>query len=327
MKSKRTFKVVITDREYERIDQEKRILEEIGAQVYAYQYREPEQILRVAKDCDALIVQYAKVPKSLIDVLSCCRIIARYATGIDGIDLQAAGKKGIYVSNVRDYCTEEVAVHTLALTLSLSRKIGNYDQMIKNRVWDYKAGLPCFNIQDQIVGIIGYGKIAKSYAKKVRDMGGCVWIASDHANEAELAKEGFQLKSKIELISQADYISIHTPLTEATRNMFCKETFLQMKKTAYLINVSRGGMICENDLAWALREGQIAGAALDVMEKEPPEKGNELLGLDNIILTPHIAWYSEKAQEKLQASVAKEVARVLVGRSPENCVNLNFFDN
>lgn len=320
------FKVVITDREYPQIQEEKRILQAAGADIYDYQYRDPEQILRVAKDCDALIVQYARVPEALIRELSHCRIIARYATGVDGIDLEAAGKRGIYVTNVKEYCTEEVAAHTLALLLALSRKTELYDRLVKNGIWDYKAGLPCRGIKGQIVGIIGYGKIARSFAKKVKSLGGRVWIASNHASCNALRKEGIELKSREELICRADYVSLHIPLTEENRHLFSRETFRKMKRTACLINTARGGLVCERDLEWALREGEIAGAALDVLEQEPPEQDNPLLSLDNIILTPHMAWYSEESQRRLQSAVAEDVARVLLGGTPENCVNLDFFN-
>lgn len=318
------FKVVITDREYEHIHQEKQILEAAGAQVFDYQIKDPEKLLEVAHDCDALIVQYAKVPEALIRQLTRCKVIARYAAGVDGIDLKAAGEQGIYVTNVRDYCTEEVAVHALTMLLALSQKITGYDRMIKSGIWDYKAGLPCSGLSEKIVGIIGYGKIGEAYAKKIQPFCKKVWVASSHADRDALLREGMELKSRDEIIAQADYISLHAPLTEENQHMFHKETFRKMKPSACLINVARGGLICEADLAWALKERQIAGAALDVMEEEPPKKDNPLLKLDNVILTPHVAWYSEKSQQKLQASAAEEVARVLSGQRPENCVNLDF---
>ena len=318
------FKVVITDREYEHIHQEKQILEAAGAQVFDYQIKDPEKILEIAHDCDALIVQYAKVPETLIRQLTRCKVIARYAAGVDGIDLKAAGEQGIYVTNVSDYCTEEVAVHALTMLLALSQKITGYDRMIKSGIWDYKAGLPCSGLSEKIVGIIGYGKIGEAYAKKIQPFCKKVWVASSHTDRDALLREGLELKSRDEIIARADYISLHAPLTEENRHMFHKETFRKMKPSACLINVARGGLICEADLAWALKERQIAGAALDVMEEEPPKKDNPLLKLDNVILTPHVAWYSEKSQQKLQASAAEEVARVLSGQRPENCVNLDF---
>lgn len=316
------FKVVITDREYEQIDQEKRIMEAVGAEVFDYQIKDPEKILEVAHDCDALMVQYAKVPESLIRQLNRCKVIARYAAGVDGIDLEAAGKKGIYVVNVRDYCTEEVAVHALTMLLALSQKITEYDRKVKCGIWNYKVGLPCAGLSEKIVGIIGYGKIGEAYAKKIQSFCKKVWVASSHANRDILLREGLELKPQEEIIAQADYISLHAPLTEENRHMFHKETFRKMKSSACLINVARGGLICEEDLAWALKEGQIAGAALDVMEEEPPQKHNPLLGLDNVILTPHVAWYSKRAQERLQTAIAEEVARVLSGHIPRNCANL-----
>lgn len=320
----RPFKVVITDREYEQIDQEKRILQAAGAEVFDYQYKDEADILKVAADCDALIVQYAKVPASLINGLKRCKIIARYATGVDGIDLKAAGEKGIYVTNVRDYCTEEVSSHALALLLELSQKTAQYSRWIKEGQWNYRKGLPCAGLKEKVVGLIGYGKIAKACARKLKPLCDQIWVDSKHASAEELKKEGFVLKSREAIVANADFISLHAPLTNENYHMFNKKTFEKMKKEACLINVARGPLVCEEDLFWALREGQIAGAALDVMEKEPPNRENPLLTLDNVILTPHIAWYSQAAQERLQSAVAKEVARVLTDREPENCVNSEF---
>ncbi len=320
----RPFKVVITDREYEQIDQEKRILQAAGAEVFDYQYKDEADILKVAADCDALIVQYAKVPASLISGLKRCKIIARYATGVDGIDLKAAGERGIYVTNVRDYCTEEVSTHALALILELSQKTAKYSRWIKEGQWNYRKGLPCAGLKEKVVGLIGYGKIARACARKLKPLCDQIWIDSKHASAEELKKEGLVLKSREAILANADFISLHAPLTKENYHMFNKSTFEKMKKEACLINVARGSLVCEEDLFRALREGQIAGAALDVMEKEPPNRDNPLLTFDNVILTPHIAWYSQAAQERLQSAVAKEVARVLTGSKPENCVNSEF---
>lgn len=320
----RPFKVVITDREYEQIDQERRILEAAGAQVFDYQYKDEDDILKVAADCDALIVQYAKVPASLINGLKQCKIISRYATGVDGIDLKAAGEKGIYVTNVKDYCTEEVSSHALALLLELCQKTSQYDRWIKEGQWSYRKGIPCAGLKEKVVGLIGYGKIAQAYARKLKPLCDQIWIDSRHASAEELEKEGLVLKSRDAILSSADYISVHAPLTKENYHMFNKETFRKMKNEACLINVARGPLVCEADLYWALQEGQIAGAALDVMETEPPAEDNPLLTLDNVVLTPHIAWYSQAAQKRLQSAVAEDVARVLTGRRPENCVNSEF---
>ena len=318
------FKVVITDREYSNIDNEKRILQAAGAQVWGYQYKETEQILKVARDCHALIVQYAKIPRELIHELKHCKIIARYATGVDGIDLKAAGEKGIYVTNVRDYCTEEVSTHALALLLELSQKTSHYNRWIKKGQWSYRKGIPCAGLKDKIVGIIGYGKIAQAFVRKLRPLCDEIWIASGHADPDRLKQEGLRLTSREDIIARADFISVHAPLSEKTRHMFNRQTFARMKPGACLINVARGSLVCEADLARALEEGRLAGAAMDVMEKEPPDTKHPLLAFDNVIITPHMAWYSEQSQKKLQSTVAEDVARVLKGQAPKNCVNLEF---
>ena len=314
------FKVVITDREYESIEAEKSLLEANGCKVYDYQYREKNDILRVAKDADALIVQYAKIPSELISQLEKCKVIARYAMGFDGIDLKAAADKGIYVCNVRDYCYDEVSTHALALLLEFVRRVNKYDRWTHAGNWFSMPGKQ-HNLRNQVIGVISFGRIAKAFINLVKPLCDNIWVYDAYADDEEILKYGVTPKNFEKICENSDYISIHCPLTDETRYMFNREVFKKMKNTAVLINVGRGPIICEKDLIWALDNGQIGGAALDVMEDEPPEKDNPLFKYDNVIITPHTAWYSVEAQAILQITPEEEVLRVLKGEKPHNAVN------
>lgn len=314
------YKVVITDREYETIDNEKRILSQLDVDLYDYQYKDKDKILEVAKDADALIIQYAKMPRDLIEQLDKCKIIARYATGYDGIDLEAATEKGIYVCNVNDYCREEVATHTLALLMEMSRRVSKYDRWTHQGNWFSMPGKQ-HSLRNQIIGVISFGRIARSFIDRVKPLCDNIWVYDAFAKPEDIKAYGVEPKSFDEICENADYISMHCPLTDDTYHMFNKEAFQKMKDTAVIINVARGPVVCQEDLIWALDNHQIGGAALDVLEQEPPAKDNPLFKYDNVIITPHTAWYSVEAQAVLQSTPAEEVVRVLKGEVPLNVVN------
>lgn len=319
------FKVIITDREYENIDNEVRILAELDAEVMDYQFKDMEKILKVAKDADAIIVQYAKMPRELIMQLEKCKIIAKYAAGYDGIDLDAATEKGIYVCNVPDYCTDEVSSHTLALLMEISQRVEKYNVWTHKGNWFSMPGRQ-HNLRKQVIGVISFGKIAQEFIKKVIPLCDNIWVYDYRGRDEAIRAFGAEPKSLEEIIQTCDYISIHCPLTESTYHLFDKNVFMKMKNTAIIINMARGSVVSEEDLIWAIENHEIGGAALDVLEKEPPEADNPLFGYDNVIITPHTAWYSVEAQERLQSTPAEEIVRVLKGQVPINVVNKQVFN-
>lgn len=314
------YKVVITDHEYETVDQERAILGQIGAAVYDYQLRDAEDIVEVAKDCDGLIVQFAQVPEKLIAALPRLKVISRYATGVDGIDLAAASARGIMVTNVPDYCSEEVALHTLTLLLELNRRILEFGRWTRQGNW-YGSGIAVHSMKNAVVGIIGFGRITRKLIAKLRPNCDHIWVYSDHAQAKEIAVLGAVKKGFDELCRNADYISIHCPLNASTEGMFNMDVFRKMKSSAAIVNMARGGIVKEPDLIQALQKGVIAGAALDVLCEEPPRRDNPLLKMGNVIVTPHTAWYSMESQRRLQAVTAENVALVLSGKAPKHCVN------
>jgi D-3-phosphoglycerate dehydrogenase len=227
--------------------------------------------------------------------------------------MHAATKKNITVCNVTDYCLDEVSDHAMALLLSLARKVTFLNNKVKNGTWDFKIGSPIFKFSGHELGLLSLGNIAQKVAKKAQAFGLKV-IAYDPFIPVEVAKElNVELVELEDLFRRSDYISVHTPLNESTRGMVGERQFKWMKKEAFIINTSRGPLIDEKALIHALDNGEITGAGLDVLEIEPIEGENPLLNMDQVILTPHVAWYSKESEKELKAKTAQNVADVLQG--------------
>lgn len=315
------YKVVITDKEYENINQEISILKKVNAQVIVYQFKDEDDIIRVAKDCDGLITQFANISKRVIDGLEKCQVISRYAIGLDNIDITAATERGICIANVPDYCIDEVSNHTIAMILALSRKILFLDKSVKSGTWDYKVAKKIHNLRGQTIGIVGFGRIAKMVIDKIRPFGVNVIVYDPFVPAQVISDLGGAKVDFEQLIIESDIVSIHVPLLESTKHMFNKDVFTKMKDTAILVNMGRGPVIEETDLIWALENKQIAGVGLDVTDPEPILVDNLILKMDNVIITPHAAYYSEDSQMELQAKAAFSVAQVLSGYYPKYLAN------
>lgn len=315
------LKVVITDYYYESLQHEKNELAKINADIFDYHCNNEDEVIEVAKDADAIIVQFAPITRKVIENLDKCKLIIRYAIGVDNIDIEAATEHNIYVANVPDYGIDEVSNHAILLLLASARKLPISLQSVKEGLWDYKLTKPLYRLAGKRLGLVGFGRIPRLIAKKLQGFSLEI-ISHDPYVNTEQAKElGVQMVSLDELVETSDFISIHSPLTESTKHLFNISTFEKMKRTAFIINTARGPIIKEEDLIEALRKRYIAGAALDVTEKEPIDINNPLLKMDNVILTPHSAWYTEEAIETLQKMVGEEVVRVLSGNKPKNLVN------
>lgn len=275
-----------------------------------------DDILAVAKDADAILVTYAKLTRELISQLTRCKAIGRFGLGVDNIDLAACKEKGIAVNYVPDYCIREVSDHTIAMLLALIRKIPLSNKLVQAGRWEMPAVVPIRRIEDTVLGLVGFGNIPRLVAPKAKAMGMTV-IASDPYAKAELFKgAGVESVDFDTLLARSDYISVHAPHTPATRGMMNAEAFAKTKKGVYIVNTARGPLIDELALIAALDSGQIGGAALDVVSAEPLAKDSALLGRDNVIITPHTAFYSIEALDELQTKCASDVARVLSGEKP-----------
>lgn len=315
------FKVVVTDFEYKSLAPEQEVLKKIGVELKTAQCRTEEEVIAACKDADGLLNQYAPITKKVIEQLEKCKVIARYGVGVNTIDVDAATEKGIIVSNVTDYCIDEVSDHAFALLMSVARKVVQLNKSVKEGVWDFNVGVPIYRIRGKVLGLVGFGQIPQALATKAQAFGLKV-LAYDPFVPKEVANQlNIQLVSLDELCKEADFISVHAPLNEHTKGMLSTAQFNLMKKETFIINTARGPVIDENALIKALQEGKIAGAALDVTEEEPISKNNPLLKMENVVLNPHVAWYSEEAQEELKRKTAQNVVDVLSGFYPKYVVN------
>jgi len=316
--SNRKPRIVITDCDHPSVEIEKEILSEIDPEFILAQCKTEDEVIEVAKDADGIINQYAPITRRVIESLKRCKVIARYGVGVDNIDVEAATEHKIIVANVPDYCIDEVSTHTLALILACARGIILLDSKIKEKKWDFTLAKPLFRTQGKILGLFGLGNIARAVAKKASGFGFKIIAYDPYVSKVN---DGIELVEFSKLLPDSDFVSIHVPLTDETRHSFGENELKAMKKTAYLINTARGPIVDEKDLYKALKNRWIAGAALDVMEKEPPDWENSLLKLDNLIITPHISFYSEESYVELKTKAAKAVLSVLKGELPPAFVN------
>jgi D-3-phosphoglycerate dehydrogenase / 2-oxoglutarate reductase len=313
--------VAVTDSVFPTLEPARQVLADLKAELQLADEPTPGAILRAARQADGLLVTYAPVSGDIIRQLERCRIIARFGIGVDNVDIEAATQAGIVVTYVPDYCVDEVSDHALALLLALARKITYADRLVQAGRWEMPAVVPLHRLRGRTLGLVGFGKIPRALAPKAQALGMNVLTNDPYISDETTAPLGVRLVDFQTLLQSADYVSIHAPLTAETHHMFKAGTFRQMKPGALLVNTARGPLVDVQALTEALDEGWLAGAALDVLPVEPLPTDSPLLGRDNVILTPHIAFYSEEALLDLQTKAAQEVARVLRGESPQYPVN------
>jgi D-3-phosphoglycerate dehydrogenase len=305
--------IAITDSPFPSLDPAKKALERLAPEYRMARSPAADDILFVARDADAILVTYAKLPGELLRQLTRCKAIGRFGLGVDNIDLPAAKELGIAVNYVPDYCLREVSDHAMALLLALARKVPFSNRLVQSGRWEVPPIVPLRRLEGQVLGLIGFGNIPRALAPKARAFGLRVLTHDPYAKPDVLAAAGVAGVSFDELMARSDFISVHAPLTPGTRGLVGTAAFAKMKKGALLINTARGPLVDEAALVAALDSGQLGGAALDVVTAEPLAKDSPLLGRDNVILTPHTAFYSVEALEELQTKCASDVARVLSG--------------
>ena len=316
-----SFIVAITDYVFPSLEPEQRVLAPLGVELRPAQCKSEEEIIALTRGADAVLNCYAKITARVIENLHRCKIIARYGIGVDNVDMAAATKARILVTNVPDYCIDEVSDHALALLLALGRRISVADDAVKAGAWDVVAHAGIRRLRGQTLGLIGFGKIAKALASKVQPLGMKVLVYDPYLEPVAIANHGAEAASFDGILIHADAISIHVPLSAETHNLIGERELARMKPTAFLINTSRGGIVDERALAIALKENRLGGAALDVLAVEPPPQDHPLRQAPNIILTPHLAFYSRESVIELQTKAAEEVARALTGEPPRSPVN------
>jgi len=312
------YQVVIIDCDQGSIEEEKEEFGRIGAKLTLAQVQEEEDVIRACKEADGLLDQYALLNRRVLENLPKCKVISRYGVGVDSVDLKAATDLGIIVANVPDYCMDEVADQTISMLLGLIRKTAFFDQKVKSGQWDFRIGIPIYRIKGKTMGLVGCGKIGLEVAKRISAFGVRVITFDPYL---EKAPQGVELKDFDTVLKESDFISVHCPLNDSTKHLIGERAFKKMGKKPFLLNTSRGPIVDEKALIQALNEGFISGAGLDVLEKEPPDLLNPLLKMENVILTPHVSFYSVESIGELKRRTAENVSTVLLGKWPRSVVN------
>lgn len=302
------FRVVLTDQLFPDVQVERDLLAAAGGELVVAS-GDRDDVLAAARDADALLNTFFGFDADAIKGLRQCKIIARYGIGVDNIDLAAAKTAGVAVTNVPDYCVEEVASHTVGLVLALIRRIPAGDAIVRAGGWGIRDLGPVHRLSHLIVGLLGYGKIARRVSALLGAFGADVLVHDPYVTEGE---HGERLVELDELLATADVVCVHCPLTEETRGLIDAERLSTMKRDAYLVNTSRGPIVVLDDVVAALRSGDLAGAALDVFDTEPPPA--ERLGdVPNLLMTPHAAFYSVEAVKESQRKAATQVVKAMTG--------------
>ena len=313
-------------------DKYPRKFEELGAEFVKKHCRSEDEFIAFASDADAIITVASLLPvtRRVLESLEHCRLIANTQVGFDCVDIEAATEQGILVANVPDYCVEEVADHTMGLLLACARRVVQLNSLVKEGRWGLTPDDPLIQntvwpkltrLSSQTLGLLGLGRIGREVAARAKGFGMRV-IAFDPYISGEVdAHLGVELTEWKKLLREADYVSIHAALSEATIHIINEEALAEMKPSACLINCARGGLVDEGALCHALEEGRIAMAALDVLNTDPPATGNPLLSMDNVIITGHSAFFSPEAEAERWRRPAEEIARVMRKEWPLVLVN------
>jgi D-3-phosphoglycerate dehydrogenase / 2-oxoglutarate reductase len=310
--------VVITDCDHGNIVPEEQVLQAAGVTFRLHQAKTEDEVMAVAADADAILSQYARVTGRVLDRLSRCRVAVRYGVGVDTVDLPAATDRGVVVANVPDYCYEEVSDHTIAITLAMWRGVAYYDRAIRKGAWQATAIPFMHRLAGKVMGVMGLGRIGSAVARKAMGVGLKV-VGYDPFPipwPAGVAKMSFE-----QVLQESDVISLNLPLNPDTRHIIDQAALRLVKKTAFLVNTARGGLVDTAALCRALQEGRIGGAALDVLEQEPIPPDSPLLSMENVILTPHAGWYSDQSVIELKRKCAEAAVAVLRGQRPYSVVN------
>jgi D-3-phosphoglycerate dehydrogenase len=314
--------VAVTDHVFPDLEVERKLLAEAGHELRFGGNASGADDLRTAlSGADAVLNCYAPIPPDLTRELERCRIIARYGIGLDTIDVEAATGAGIVVTNVPDYCIDEVSDHALALILALARGIVRLDRRVRMGAWSPMDAAPLRRIRGRTLGLVGFGRIARTLATKAAAIGYRVVASDPFLPDDDIAAAGAEPVSFDSLLAGADVVSLHAPLTPETRHLIGAPQLAAMSDDAVLVNTSRGGLVDLDAVRAALAGGTLGGAALDVLETEPPASDDPLLAMPGVIVTPHAAFYSEESMTELRRKAVQQVIDALAGRVPTYAVN------
>jgi D-3-phosphoglycerate dehydrogenase len=317
-----TDTILVTDHDFPDLSIERDRLDEADVEVVAARARTESELVDAvaAERPDALLNQYAPVTRDVLEAHPGLEAVGRYGIGVDTVDLDAATDNGVVAINVPDYCTDEVPTHAMALLLSVERRTALYTARIEAGTWDWTDGQPIYRLRGRTLGLAGFGKLPQHLVEKAEPFGLEPIAYDPYVSADEMAEHGVEKVSFDELLARSDVVSVHTPLTDETRNLFDADAFAAMDEDAIIVNTSRGGTVDVDALHEALVDGELRGAGIDVMPEEPPDH-HPLFELDETVMTPHVAWYSEESIVEMRRTLAGDVLRVLEGDRPENPVN------
>jgi D-3-phosphoglycerate dehydrogenase len=315
------YKVVVTDHLFSSMEEEREIFRRMDAELAVGQCRNEEETLAFSRDADAILNTYAPMTAKVIQALVKCRVIVRFGIGVDNVAVAAATERGIMVANTTDYCIDEVADQAMAFLLACARGLFPSAKIARDAAWDFKQMPRLARIRGQTLGLLGVGRIGSAVAARAKGFGLRIIGYDPYLSDEAARQIGVQLVDLDTLLKESDFVSIHLPLNSETTGMFGEAALGKMKPTAFLINVARGKIVNQAALCQALQQGKIAGAALDVLETEPPKPDDPIRHLDNVILTPHSAWYSEQSRMDMRRRAVGQVVSVLKGELPYSLVN------
>jgi D-3-phosphoglycerate dehydrogenase len=311
-------RVLFTDLPWGDAGIERAALARIGAEVIEAPDGDEGTLMALARDAAAIATCWAQVTPRVIESAPHCRLVARMGIGLDNIAIPTATRRGIPVTNVPDYCVEEVAEHALALLLALARNVAFFHLRTKGGEYSLQAASLMRRLSTQTLGLFGLGRIGQAVARRACALG---LIVIAHTASRRDHVPGCELVSFDELLARSDYLSLHAPLTDRTRHVLNDAAFARMKSTACVINTSRGALVDEQALHRALQSGRLAGAGLDVFEHEPADLSQPLYRDERVIVTPHAAFVSVESLVELRSRVCEQIAAVLAGQRPHNVVN------
>ncbi len=317
MKKKKIPKVVFTDYGWPSLDIEREEFATIGAEVTLIDSIEPSSLFSGVRNADLIVNDKTSITSKILDAAPQCQGIIHPGVGVDTIDVDAATERGVIVANIVGYCTDEVADHALAFILCCARRLVHGNDQVKQGRWNWKGMMPIYPLRKATLGVIGFGRIGQSVVQKAKAFGmGCL-VYDPLAPTNNISSFGVQSVDLAKLCTDSDFISIHCPVTKDTRHLIGERELRLMKRRTYIINTSRGAIIDEAALIKALESGWIRGAALDVLEQEPSDANNPLVACDNVILTAHYAFYSERAVRRIRDGVCDAGIRILTNRWPK----------
>lgn len=316
-----SYRVLVSDTKVIDLDAGQTALADVDATVGTTDARTPEALIEDAPGADALIVDAGtQVTERVLAELDSLRVVGRSGIGVDNVDVEAARERGIEVVNVPEYCLDEVSAHALGMLLSCARKLTHLDRTVREGEWDWATARPVRRLAGGTVGIVGFGKIGRSLAAKLRGFDADVLVYDPYLPATDLAGFDVTRVTFVRLLAESDFVSIHAPLTDETRGLFDADAFTVLPDHAIVVNTARGPIVDEDALAAALSAGELAGVGLDVREPEPP-KEERLAQFENAIFSPHAGWYSETARRELSRTVSEDVARVLRDELPAHPVD------